>query len=327
MPKFTPVLAATTVIAGIMSIHFWQQLREEREKTGLLQQRVTQLELAQARPVPAASAPPLAMQQADGQKPAATPSAVEKGAEPAAAAAGRAAARSNIRELLKDPGFREGMAAPLRAALAQNFPDLAKELNLTPEQTDKMLDLISKYQLASLDNILGGGADAAGRRDLQSTVQENDRKRDAEINALLGDAKYQQWKEYEGSLPARQQVSRLSQAVASSGQPLGQQQEKQLIAALAAEQKRQAEQARQLAPPAGSSAPRDPMAMMEENMRRTEENNRRSLEVASSYLNPQQLDVLRNQQNQQQRLANILLGAQRARAGAPERPAGTAATN
>jgi hypothetical protein len=325
MPRGTPALAATTVIAGIMSVYFWQQLRAERERTGILQQRVTQLELAQARPVQAA-APPLAMQQAG--KPAEDPAAVAAGAGPEAAPRSRAAARESIRALLQDPEFRDGMAAPLRAALAQAYPDLAKELNLTPEQANKLLDVISKYQLSSLGNVIGGGAaDAAGRQNLQAAVQENERKRDAAISAMLGDAKFQQWKEYESSLGARQQVTRLRQTVDTSGQPLSQQQERQLITALAAEQRRQTEQARLLASPGGASAARDPMAMMEENARRNEENTRRNIEVASVYLNPQQLEAYRNQQSSGQRMANALLRAQRARAGATAPPAGTAPTN
>jgi hypothetical protein len=144
---------------------------------------------------------------------------------------------------------------------------------------------------------------------------------------MLGDAKYQQWKEYEGSLDARQQVTRLRQTVDTSGQPLSQQQERQLITALAAEQRRQTEQAQVLAPPAGASAARDPLAMMEENARRAEENNRRNVEVASSYLNPQQLEAYRNQQGSGQRMTSALLRAQRARAGATLPPAVTAPTN
>jgi hypothetical protein len=326
MPRVTPVLAATTVIAGIMSVYFWQQLRVERERTGILQQRVSQLELAQARPVQAA-APPLAMQLVG--KPTEEPATVAAGAGPEASVRGRAAAvREGIRGLLQDPEFRDGMTAGLRTALAQAYPDLAKELNLTPEQANRLLDLISKYRLSSLGNVLGGGAaDAAGRQNLQAAVQENERKRDAEISAMLGDAKYQQWKEYEGSLDARQQVTRLRQTVDTSGQPLSQQQERQLITALAAEQRRQTEQAQVLAQPAGASAARDPLAMMEENARRAEENNRRNVEVASSYLNPQQLEAYRNQQSSGQRMTSALLRAQRARAGATLPPAVTAPTN
>ncbi len=199
----------------------------------------------------------------------------------------------------------------LRASIAQNYPGLAKELGLTPEQAGKLFDLMTKNQLASLGDSLPDGTDEATVRAAASARQENARKQDAEVASLLGDAKYQQFKDYQQTLGARQQVSRLSSALESSGEPLGEQQQQQLITALAADQKRQVEEARQVARPA-ASGPRDQLAMMEDSLQRTEENNRRTLDAASSYLNSEQLDAFRKMQNQNLAMSRAVLRAQRA---------------
>ena len=243
MRTYTAILAATTLIGGIVATHLWTQLRAERERSDQLQERVTRLELAQAAPVRNVAAPSVLTGAGQQTSPVSTtgPATASTVAVASSARSGLASA-INTRELLKDPDFREAMAPTVRASMVMMYPDLARELGLTPEQAGKLLDLITKHQMASMAMTAQSGyPDQAAMKEMSKAMQENSRKQDAEVSALLGEAKYQQWKEYQGTLGVRQQVSRLHEALESNGQPLEEYQEKSLIAALAADQKRQAE--------------------------------------------------------------------------------------
>lgn len=316
MPRLAPVFAAVATVAGIISVHLWQQLRAERLRNVELQQRVAQLEPgAPAAAGASASAPALA--SAGGSVPAAN---AAPGTAPAAPPAPAAAARPNApvminsADLMKDPDYREGMHASMRASIGQNYPDLARELGLDPAQAGKLLDLLTAHQVSMMANALPVGAGPDAIREFQQKSQETRRKQEAEISALLGESKDQQWKDYTSSLQARRQVGNLRTALESSGEPLDEQTARQLVTALAAEQKQQQEAMRAMAAARDPSAPRDQVAMMEENLRLTEEGNRNNLSVASSYLSSAQLEVLRKMQNQSLSLTRAFLRAQREQA-------------
>lgn len=319
MQKFTPVLVATTIAVGIVSVFLWQQLHEERARTAELQKRVTALELAQERrPVwPNRAQVPAAA----GEQTATGPAVVQQGADGAdaapnrrAAARGAAAAMAaNARDILQDPAARSGIAGLARQALAQRYPDLARELGLSPEQAGKLLDLLANNQLATLGSALGSRTDGSSPQDLRSTAQEAQLKQDEEIRTLLGDAKAQQWKEYQDTLPARQEVARFRTSLEAGGQSLSQGQQRQLTSVLAAEQKRSSAEATQVAQITGSSTSRDPAAALAQNIQRTEESNRRVLDSAAIFLNGQQLDALQAQQEQRLQLTRTMQRFQGAR--------------
>jgi hypothetical protein len=239
------IFSATTLIAAIVAANLWMQLRVEREQNAQLQARVAQMESAQVAPQPVHTVPSTASTE---QAIVATPSSTAARA-PVAATAPSSATRSstpamNVQELMKDPDFRDGMAGTVRSSMSLLYPDLAKDLGLTNEQASKLLDLLAKHQMAmvSLASPAALG-DEAAMREAQKSIQENSRKQESEISTLLGENKYQQWKEYQSTLVVRQQVSRLHSALEASGQALEDDQEKSLITALAADQKRQSDEA------------------------------------------------------------------------------------
>jgi hypothetical protein len=317
MRTYTPVLAATTLIGGIVATYLWTQLRAERDLSAQLQARVAQLEVAHSTSA-AQSALPLVRNsetQDSALRSAAAPASPPSTPTANALRSG-AAPLINTQELLKDPDFRDGMAVSLRSSLAMLYPDLAKDLGLTPEQSGKLLDLLSKHRLASVSAVPSPtSSDPAAMREFSKAVEENSRKEETEVRSLLGDAKYEQWKEYQSTLAVRQQVSQLRSALQSSGQALDEYQEKSLITALAAEQKRETEEARRSTPPVGS-APRDVAAVLEDGLQRGEANNKKMLDVASSYLTASQLEVMGKVQNQQLSMMRAMARAQRAQANA-----------
>lgn len=312
MEKPVPVLAAATLIAVVAAVYFWQQLGAARAQSAALRARVTGLEAARG-----ATHPPLPASQAGaaGREPPAnvpqTPTGQTGAPVPATAAKdahGRPAQAVNLQELLKDPDYREGMRAQLRAALPQNFPDLARELGLTPEEAAAFFDLLAKQQISTTADVISTGAaehpDAATMRELQRVAAERQRAQQAEVVALLGDAKAQQWQSYQDSLPARQRVNRLQAALASGGDALSDAQARPLIAAITAGQKQLNEEARVTAARTAGD-PADP----EEMIRRQDQANRRLLDVAASYLTSPQLQRFGTLLDQETGMQRALLRA------------------
>jgi hypothetical protein len=317
MPRQTQVCMVIAIVAGIVSVHLWYQLREERAGTGQLQRRVMQLELAQVRSQAAALAAALPTQQVLGRQSSVDLSSMAEGAKSDVTAGfGRVPAMGqvgsvleiNASELMKDPEYREGLALAMRSSMTRTYPDLARELGLTPERAGKLMDLIVKHRLASATGMTAVGADVTDQSETRNALQQRMQQEKAEIALLLGDVAYQKWSEYQGTLAVRQQVSRLNEVLESSGHMLDQYQESQLIAALAEGQKRQAEDLRQLG---SSSGTRDQAEMITDSVQRTQEDNRRALDVASSYINAQQLDEFRKLQNQQLSMMRAVQRAQR----------------
>jgi hypothetical protein len=308
MKTLPAVLAATTLMAGGASAYLLNQLNAERLRTAALLNRVTDLEMAQARR-PSAATSSMAALQTDA--PAATPATAapsihtEIVPDPAGTKHANAASTSiSSTELMKDPDYRASVATSLRQTLAKNHPDLARELDISPQQANKLLDLLTTSRMATL----GTGAAA------------NAGEQDAEIRTLLGDTKLQQWKDYEESLPSRQLVDRLRTTLESSGGSLNQRQQQQLITTLAAEQKSRSAEMTRVNQTMGRT-PADRLAMLEQLVRTTEQGNSRILDVSSSYLNAQQIDALRSQQNSELVMLRAVLNAERARSVSGQTPA------
>jgi hypothetical protein len=123
--------------------------------------------------------------------------------------------------------------------------------------------------------------------------------------------KTQQWKEYQESLPARDQVDQLRVTLESAGGSLTQRQQQQLVAAMTAEKRWQTAEQRRLRDL--GSDPRTGSSPLELMVQLTEDSNRRVLDASLAFLSPQQFDALKAQQDQS-------LGATRAmlRAGRPQ---------
>jgi hypothetical protein len=315
MPRLTPLFVATTSVAVIVSAYLWQQLRTARESNDQMQDRITQLEIAQQRasrdeparattamalpPVTAAVCPPA---------PAAMPPA------PAAKTAPASAARSlavSIRELLKDPDYREAQRAQMRMTMPQRYPDLAKELGLSPAETDALFDLLARQQVDQMAVTFTTDDSEAVRQETMRAANELARNQQNELESQLGPARYQQFKDYQQTLGARQQVSQLRTTLSTAGYPLSDDQAAPLLATLTAEQKRRTEELRARASPTLGD-PRGQLDFQEQNLKTQEQSNQRVLDAAQSYLTADQLAALKGSLTQQLSLQRAFLKAQRA---------------
>jgi hypothetical protein len=316
MPRLTPLFAATTCISVVVSGYLWQQLRVERESGAQLRERVTQLEVAQQRSRQAGSVQQTAalLQPEKAAPPAApqpqTPVAAQTLAARPATTAARGPVSLNMRDLLKDPDFRESQRVQLRLSMPQNYPELGKELGLSPAETDALFDLLAKQQIDQMASASFSPDDSEEvRQAARRAAEELSRANQAELEAMLGPTKMQQWKDYQQTLGARQQVAQLRTLLANSGNPLSEDQARPLQAAIAAEQKRRSDEAR------GRSYPTDPRAQLdfeEENLKAQEQSNNRVIEAAQSYLSSQQVAALKSTLTQQLGMSRAFAKARRA---------------
>jgi hypothetical protein len=139
-------------------------------------------------------------------------------------------------------------------------------------------------------------------QEMQRRTTAMQQANEAELAATLGN-KYPKWEEYQSSLQVRQQVSQLKNSLGTSGSTLSDAQSQQLITALAAEQKRINQETRN-----NPMSGRNQQEILEQQLERTVDSNRRLVDVASGYLNPQQLESYRRQLELQERLQRTILG-------------------
>jgi hypothetical protein len=309
MKKLVAVLCIAVAGLGFAAIYLLQQLNDERRQNADLQARVTTLESAQqAAAATLANQPALAPAPAQ-QAVAPIPGSAAPPATPAATQRPNAGALAGVaKEVLGSPEGRAMVQPMLVAAIRQQYPDLGKELGLSKEEEDKLFDTMIKQQLdlssESMNLLTGDNLTPEAMQEMERKAREKQQANQAELAAMLG-SKYPKFEEYQGTMAARQQVSQLNNVLGASGGALSDTQSKQLIAALAAEQKRITQETNANPLPAG----RTRQEMLDQQLQRTADNNRRLADAASAYLTTSQLDSYRKMQEQQLALARRVIGA------------------
>jgi hypothetical protein len=296
MKKLSTTFAAILVIVAIAAAVLWRQLSIEREQLTDLATRVADMEKAQlATATPAAPAPP----------PADTGSAQAIAPTPAPNTPGTAAPVSK--------SVAAGMAAVisqpavLRRALEQQFPDAAKELDLTPAETDKFFALLAKQAAGAASSalgMLGGSGDGATQQESMRKLMEDQLSADKEMSALLGARRHQQWQEYQGTMAARMQVQQLRYMLGSGENALTEDKAKPLITALGYETAR----ANRDIMGKLSADVKTSKTLLEDQLKYTSENNQRLVGAAAPYLSTSQLDRYRQLLERQEELARALMG-------------------
>jgi hypothetical protein len=170
-----------------------------------------------------------------------------------------------------------------KAAMMQlQYPDLARELGMTPAEAEALYDLLMK--------------------------QQSDVAKAAELDALLA-GHQQQWKDYQQTLDARRRVSELTNMVNTTS-PMSEQQARMLVSTVVAEQQRRANELRPLGTPRADD-PRAQLEFDEAAFKAREESNRRTVEAARAYLDEQQVTIMKNAMEGQNTLIRSQLQGRR----------------
>jgi hypothetical protein len=220
-------------------------------------------------------------------------------------------------KMMKDPAMREMMREQQKAAINMMYGALFKELNLSPEEKDKLKGLLTDAQLRNLEtaqSFLGDKKDDASE-DAQKAIAAAKNQTDAEIKALLGEERFALYEDYKKNMGERMQLDQLKTRLASEKLPLQDEQAAQLLQIL----KEEKAAVPPVIPTDNTQFPKKEL-MTAENLDKQlawmEDYNRRVLERAGQVLTPEQLKQYREFQEQQASMQKLGLNMTRQMFGA-----------
>jgi len=168
--------------------------------------------------------------------------AVEKSKQAAQLQQSLDAAKTNsggLAGLFKDPQMKEMIKAQQKAVLgpmlAKTYGALYSQLNLKPEQTDALKDLLEKKMMVGADmgmSMLDGSLDADKKKELGAQVKAQTDDYDAQIKQLLGDDNYSKFQAYDKTTADRMAVGQFRDQLAGGATALAPAQEEQLVQAM-----------------------------------------------------------------------------------------------
>jgi hypothetical protein len=306
MKKLAMVLGVMLLAVSAAAAYLWREAATQRSHNAEAASRIAAGELVQS-----SGSSPSPAQAAGRDAPGAVAAAV---ADPASAAPGQVSATAPargqpagganalaeaLRQMQNSPEVQEMTRIMSRQMLEQQYPDLAKEMNLSPEKAGKLLDLLARHRMeqgTEMLNVSNGPQDRAAREERARALAKRDQAYQGELSALLG-SNYPKWAEYQSKAEERQQAmytrmgqEQLRDSINASGTPLTDAQFKYLNTALEAEQNR---------------IDRETTSVQQQ-MQRLPQTNRRLIEVASAHLNPQQLERYRQYLQQQQEMVSVM---------------------
>ncbi len=323
MNKALLILTLTTLGGGSAAAYFHSQLAAERQRSEALQTRIATLEQPPLRNpfVPAPVEPPTARWEI-GRTPPVTTAAIRPDPPAAMSPERPVQMRQRFvdrqRELLRDPEYRQAMRTQHRFGLQQAHPDLARELNISQEQADRLLDLLVEQQLRNMENLAPFSADKqptqAEIAQMQKAMQQRQRDDLKEIGALLGNNGMQQWQDYQNSMGARMRVRQLASELDGAGLPLRGDQRAPLRDALAQFERQTTEERRLEATSRdfNTMTPAERLTWQEEQIERSAQSYERARDAVSHILTPEQLRTYRELQERDLVMRRAGLRMQRA---------------
>src|SRR6185503_18441297 len=104
-------------------------------------------------------------------------------------------------KMMKDPAMREMMREQQKAMINMMYSGLFKDLKLSPEEKDKLKELLTDSQMKNIEAAQGmfGGKEGE-TEDATKQIADSKKQTDAEIKALLGDERFAQYQEYQKSV-------------------------------------------------------------------------------------------------------------------------------
>ena len=271
MTKIALALAIVAIGEGAVTLHLVNQLHAEREMSQLLQARVTQLEskapqaaqgatfiavptqstLSPFTTVKKDGAPPAPAQQAIAGVITSSDVSVVNRAMPMAPDQERM--REQVKQsmerqaaLLRDPEYREAMLAQQKMGARQSNPNLARDLDLSPEQADRLFSTLAEQQLRAMETtspmLWSEQPDPAKMQELQRKMMDQQRANEMEVKRVLGEAKFREYQEYQSLSGVRWEAERVRTALANAGMPLEENLTKPLLKTLQEQQQKMMQQ-------------------------------------------------------------------------------------
>jgi len=252
MKPLIPILIVATTSLAVASVQFARQAFEQRQRAdtefALRQKqdaRVAQLERAQARlqqeldlaQAAGTSRPPLAAMGPERGAPPARPSvrnAPFASLQPPPE--GGPPRREFFGPRMESPAARNYMRTRMKSGLKRMYEDVGPALGISQEKANALLDLLADQQTRNF----GPPVSEDGRpvQDLQKYYRDQGQKNNAEIAALIGQDKVDEWAKYQQSLPDRSQLNQVREQLDAAGVPMTDSQRTEMLAAITEERER-----------------------------------------------------------------------------------------
>src|SRR5439155_5964520 len=174
--------------------------------------------------------------------PASTPAASSSGPQPAAADSGKSKGFFGdfLSKMMDDPEMKKMMRQQQAAMLDMMYGGLFKELGLTPEETDRFKELLLDQGMQGIDKasvFLQAGTDQPNKAAAAKELSHERDEAEEHLKAFLGEARYVEYKDYTETMAERMELNQFSQQLASSQNPLTDDQTKQLLEIMKAEKR------------------------------------------------------------------------------------------
>ena len=145
--------------------------------------------------------------------------------------------RGGFMTMMNDPKIQKLMAIQQKGQLDAHYAALFKSLNLSPQQLDQFKNLLVQKQQALMDAMAAAREQGINPRSdpaaFNQAVSDAQAAVDAQIQSALGDAGFSQYQQYVQTLPDRNTVTQLQQALSYTSTPLSDDQAGQMIQLLA----------------------------------------------------------------------------------------------
>jgi hypothetical protein len=258
MKPLIPILAVATTSLAVASVQFAQQASTQRKRADAEVQlrqkqeaRVVELERVQAQlqselttmREQSAAAPPAAVVSTPPVAAASKPAAVRQPGFGGFAVAqvgpggppppGVFEARG--RSPFDSPAARNFMRSRMKNQIRRLYGDAGHALGLSAEKGNQLLDLLAEQQTMGFgmrpDQLPPG-------QTFQQYAQEQQKKNNDAINALIGADKADEWAAYQKTLPERSQLGAVADQLEQAGYPMSESQRTEMLAAISEESKR-----------------------------------------------------------------------------------------
>jgi hypothetical protein len=206
-----------------------------------------------------------------------------------------------LSKMMKDPNMREFMRAQQKMMVTKMYGPMIRDLNLPPDQQQKLNDLLLDQQMQTLERSQEMFKD--GKMDLQKlgeTAKGQEKENEMAIKDLLGAEKYAEFEDYKKTMAERMQLDQFKEQLQGTDSPLREDQSKQILAVIKEE--------RDHTPPVFDTSSPERMkdvgtlfqeGQMERQIEWQEQLNRRVQERLASVLTPEQLKAYTGLQEQQ----------------------------
>ena len=146
---------------------------------------------------------------------------------------------SALATMFKDPKMKEVIQAQQKVVLGpmieKQYASLFRQLNMTPEESASMKDLLMKKTLAGSDagiSLMDASLDASQSAELSKKMKAETDAYDAQIKDFLGADNYSAFQSYEKTVPDRFSVSQFNDQLGSGPNQLSADQQEQLALAM-----------------------------------------------------------------------------------------------